>query len=239
MAINQQPLIGMTTYGRNSENGFSLPALYVDSVRRAGGIPLLITPGEENLEYLVDKMDGIVFTGGGDLDPNTYNGNDHEKIYNIDHERDAAEFKLAEIILATKTPTLAICRGLQIINTILGGTLFDHIPDHFGETIAHRHPPKVPSNHKVIIEKNSDLFSIIGRQEIDVASWHHQSIDRLADGLNIVAQSADNIVEAVEIKDNALFIGVQWHPELTALNDPSQQKIFETLMQRSMQTRFA
>mgnify|MGYP003982134041 FL=1 len=233
MTHNQKPLIGITTYGRNDQGSFTLPALYVESIRRAGGIPLLIVPGETYLEDIVNRLDGFVLAGGGDLNPGTYNGKVHEKVYNIDIERDPSELNLGELILAKKIPTLAICRGIQIINTILGGSLFEHIPDHFGEMIQHRLPPRVPSLHNVTIDRNSDLFDIIQKEEIEVASLHHQSIDKLATGLNTVAKSADGVIEAIEFKDESWFIGIQWHPEYTSAEDPDQQILFDKFVQRS------
>ena len=233
MTHNKKPLIGITTYGRNDQGSFSLPVLYVDSIRRAGGIPLLIVPGEDHLDEIIDRVDGIVLAGGGDLNPGAYNGKTHEKIYNIDTERDTSELRIGELILAKKIPTLAICRGIQIINTILGGTLFEHIPDHFGETIPHRLPPRSPSRHNVTIDQNSNLFDIIQKQEIEVTSLHHQSIDKLADGLSIVAKSVDDVVEAIEFKGESWFIGIQWHPEYTSAKDPNHQILFFAFVQRS------
>lgn len=128
---------------------------------------------------------------------------------------------------------MAICRGIQIINTILGGTLFEHIPDHFGGKILHRRPPRDPVSHMVTIDGNSDLFKIIQKSEIEVTSWHHQSINKLANGLSIAAQSADGVIEAIEFKGDHWFIGIHWHPELPSESDPNQQIIFDTFVQHS------
>jgi len=233
MTHNQKPLIGITTYGRDDQGRFTLPALYVDSIRRAGGIPLLVAPGENHLDDILNRLDGILLAGGGDLNPSAYEGKNHEKIYNIDVERDSSELRLGELVLAKKMPTLAICRGIQIINTIMGGSLFEHIPDHFGETIQHRLPPRVASLHNVTIDKKSNLFDIIQKEEIEVTSLHHQSIDKLADGLSIVAKSADDVIEAIEFKGESWFIGIQWHPEYTSVEDSDQQMIFDKFIQRS------
>jgi len=233
MMSNRQPIIGITTYGLNEQGDFSIPALYVDSVRRAGGIPLLIIPGESHVDTIVTHLNGIILAGGGDLDPSTYNGKGHDSNYNIDSSRDDTELRLAKTVLAKKIPTLAICRGIQVINTILGGTLFEHIPDHFGEKILHRLPPRIPSSHLVTFDKNSGLFDIIRKEEIEVSSWHHQSIDKLGDGLSVVAKSSDGVIEAIEFNREAWFIGIQWHPELSSAVDSNQQKLFDAFVERS------
>jgi putative glutamine amidotransferase len=233
MMSNRQPIIGITTYGLNEQGDFSIPALYVDSVRRAGGIPLLIIPGESHLDTIVNHLNGIILSGGGDLAPSTYNGKGHDLNYNIDSSRDETELKLAKTVLVKKIPTLAICRGIQVINTILGGTLFEHIPDHFGEKILHRLPPRDPCSHLITINKNSDLFDIIRKEEIEVSSWHHQSIDKPGDGLSVVAKSSDGVIEAIEFKGKDWFIGIQWHPELSSAVDSNHQKLFNAFVQRS------
>src|SRR5262249_760423 len=149
------PLIGITTYGRDEQNRFLLPAEYVDAVRRSGGIPVLLPPGEANLHELLARLDGFILAGGGDLDPALYGGRHHETIYMVDSERDQSEIALAQEIVALRVPTLAICRGAQVLNVALGGSLIEHLPDVVGETIAHRLPPRQPSQHPVRIKPAS------------------------------------------------------------------------------------
>jgi len=232
--MNTQPLIGITTYSKNEAGEFVLPHDYIDAVRRSGGIPLLVPPGEAHLEPLIQRLEGFVFAGGGDINPQRYQGQPHESVYNIDDERDRSELEAARLILKHQLPTLAICRGLQIFNTLLGGTLFEDLPEQLGESVIHRLPPRKATRHLVQIKPNSRLFDILQETELEVASWHHQSIRQPAPGFRMVAQAADCVLEAAEIDEHPWFVGVQWHPELTAAADPAQQRLFDALIQRAI-----
>ncbi len=232
--MDTQPLIGITTYGKNDAGYFVLPHDYIDAVRRSGGIPLLIPPGEAHLEPLIQRLDGFVFAGGGDINPQRYQGQSHESIYNIDDERDRSEIETARLILKHQLPTLAICRGLQIFNTLLGGTLFEDVPEQLGDSVIHRLPPRKAVRHLVQIEPDSRLFDILQETELEVASWHHQSIRQPARDFRIVAQAADGVLEAAEIGKHPWFVGVQWHPELTAAADPTQQRLFDALIHQAI-----
>jgi putative glutamine amidotransferase len=224
------PVIGVTTYATNNEDQFSLPTKYVDAVRFAGGVPLLIAPGETRLDALLARVDGLILTGGGDIDPNRYGGKHHETIYMVDTDRDEMELTLARHAIRFGKPTLAICRGTQVVNVALGGTLHPHLPDVVGQKVKHRLPPRKPTLHAVGIESDSQLARILGTTECSPASWHHQGIRDLADGLKAVAYAPDGIIEAVEKPDNPRLIAVQWHPELTAAEDPLQQRLFARLV---------
>jgi putative glutamine amidotransferase len=129
----QPPLIGITTSGQRLTGNFSLPAVYADAVRQAGGRVILLPPGEVDPKFILDLVDGLVFCGGGDIDPATYNGSPHPSIYNVDSERDAFEITLARQVLATDIPVLGICRGLEVLVIASGGDLVPHLPDEFGE----------------------------------------------------------------------------------------------------------
>jgi putative glutamine amidotransferase len=225
------PLIGITTYGRNPENRFTLPAEYVDGVRRAGGIPLLIPPGEAQLEQLLPHLDGLIFTGGGDIAPKLYGGQPHETIYSIDSERDQSELTLAQRVLETELPTLGICRGLQVLNVALGGTLIEHLPDVVGDEVAHKELPHGPVPHLVQIQPDSHLAEIVQGDQVETASWHHQALKQVAPALKVVAYAPDGTIEAIEMPDHPWLVAVQWHPELTAANDASQQRLFDALVQ--------
>lgn len=221
------PLIGLTTYGRNEENEFMMPAEYVDSVRRAGGVPLLIPPGQTDVAGILSILDGLLLAGGGDLDPALYGGEMHETIYMIDTERDLSELELAKAAIDRGFPTLAICRGLQIVNVALGGTLHEHLPDVVGEEVTHRLPPREPVEHHVKIDPQCRLAKLMGETEVLTASWHHQAIDKIAPALTMTAQAEDGTIEAVELADHPWLIAVQWHPELTSHRDAHQQQIFD------------
>ncbi len=225
------PLIGITSYGRDEHDAFSIPAAYVDAVRRAGGIPILIPPGEPHLERLLTQLDGLILAGGGDLDPDLYAGNRHATIYMVDPERDQSEIYLARRVTESGLPTLCICRGIQVLNVALGGTLIEHLPDEVGESLAHRLPPRNPARHAVNVNGGSRLAAILDSHKIESTSWHHQAIRQIAPKLKVVAHAADGTIEAVELSDHPWLIGVQWHPEMTAAADPQQQRLFDAFVQ--------
>jgi putative glutamine amidotransferase len=227
---NGIPLIGITTYHRDERGYIHLPAQYADSVRHAGGIPLLIQPGEPHIEALLGLLDGIILSGGGDVDPSLYTEESHEQVYWVDKDRDQFEITLTQYVLEQQKPTFCICRGLQILNVALGGTLITHIPDVVQNAMAHRQPPRDPVLHEVVVDSDSRLKVIMQQDRVTTASWHHQSIDRLAPGLRVVGEAGDGVIEAVEMPDNPNLIAVQWHPELTAHTDPSQQRLFDALV---------
>lgn len=224
------PLVGITTYGRDEHNRFYLPAQYVDAVRRAGGIPLLLPPGEPYAESLLVQLEGLILTGGGDIDPALYGGAPHPAIYMIDPERDKSEIALVQYSVQSALPTLGICRGSQVINVALGGTLIEHLPDAVGETILHRLPPREPTQHSIRLTPGSRLAEILFQEEFLAPSWHHQAIRRPAPGLKVVGQAPDGTAEAVEMADHPWLIGVQWHPELAAAEEPVHQKLFNALV---------
>lgn len=227
----QRPVIGITTYGRDEDNRFRLPCLYVDCVRRAGGLALLIPPGDEPSDELFALLDGVILAGGGDLDPAHYGGLPHETIYSVDAERDQSELALARRLVASSVPTLGICRGHQVINVALGGTLHPHLPDIVADRVQHRLPPREPTEHAVTVAEESRLASLLGETTFIAASWHHQAIRDLASGLLPVAEAPDGTIEACEMQSHPWLFTVQWHPELTAHASPTQQRLFEALVE--------
>jgi len=229
--MSSYPLIGITTSARDERGRFSLAAAYVEAIRRAGGLPVLLPHGEPHLAELAARLDGVILSGGGDVDPALYGGQPHETIYMIDLERDNTEIELAQRLARWETPMLSICRGIQVLNVALGGTLVEHLPDEVGEEIPHRGRPPAAVQHEVIIDPKAQLASVIGHDRITVASWHHQSVRQVAPGLRVVAKAPDGTIEAVEAPDHPWLIGVQWHPELTAMEDPSQQRLFDGLVE--------
>ncbi|MEM7031440.1 MAG: gamma-glutamyl-gamma-aminobutyrate hydrolase family protein [Chloroflexota bacterium] len=228
--MTKSPLIGITTYHRNEKGYIQLPGQYADSVRRAGGIPLLIQPGEPRLDELMTLLDGLILSGGGDVDPSLYTDEAHEQVYWVDKERDQFEIELTERSLHSDMPLFCICRGLQILNVTLGGTLLTHIPDDVENAIAHRQPPRDPVQHAVDIDPHSQLATMMQSTQVKTASWHHQSIGELAPGLRAVGSASDGVIEAVEMTDNPNLLAVQWHPELTAEVDESQHNLFKALV---------
>jgi putative glutamine amidotransferase len=231
------PLIGLTTYGRDEAGSYTLPSEYVSAVRRAGGLPVLIPPGETNVAQVIDRVDAVILAGGGDIDPVTYGGNHHPAIYMVDGDRDRTEIDLARRLVQRDMPTLAICRGAQILNVALGGTLHEHIPDRFGQQVRHRLPPREPTPHAVEVEPKSRLAGILGQTSAAPMSWHHQGMNELAGGLEIVSRAPDGVVEAVELPEHRWLVAVQWHPELTAAVDPGQQRLFDALVAVAIETQ--
>jgi len=230
-----RPLIGISSYGRGGERQtFSVPCEYVDVVRVAGGVPLILPPVDGETPEGLDAVDGLILPGGGDVDPAHYGGGHHDANYGISQERDQFELGLARAALARPgLPVLCVCRGLQLLNVALGGDLIAHIPDHFGSTVVHRTPQLKPVPHGVRLDPRSRLAELLDETELVVQSVHHQAVGRLGDGLRAVGWSEDGVVEAVESGDHPFVVGVQWHPELDALSDPRPMRLFEALVARA------
>ena len=232
-----RPLIGISSYGRAGERQtFSLPCEYVDVVRLAGGVPLVLPAVEGEIPELLDVIDALILPGGGDVDPAHYGGVRHDANYGISSERDGFELALARAALARRDlPILCVCRGMQLLNVALGGDLVSHIPDRYGEKIAHRHPELKPVVHAVRIDPASRLGKILGATELTVHSVHHQAVGRLGTGLRAVAWSDDGVIEAIESANHRFLMAVQWHPELGALGDERQRRLFEALVNRGQE----
>lgn len=228
-----RPLIGISSYGRAGQRQtFSLPCEYVDVVRLAGGVPVVLPSVEGETQEALDAVEALILPGGGDVDPAHYGGVRHEANYGISAERDGFELALARAALARRDlPILCICRGMQLLNVALGGDLISHIPDHFGDEVVHRRPELQACQHPVRIDPASELARLLGATELDVHSVHHQAVGRLGRGLRAAAWSPDGVVEAVESTDHPFVIGVQWHPELGALGDERQRRLFERLVE--------
>jgi len=236
--INPNPVIGITMYGKNAAGDYSLQSAYVLAIRKAGGIPLLLPPGELHPQILLAKIDGLILAGGGDIEPDIYNGELHEAVYAVDPERDCFEIELAKLALSQNMPILGICRGLQVLNVVEGGNLVAHVPDQFGTAIAHRHESDKSLEskgtvHEVAVKPYSKVAIALGLLAVtttEVTSWHHQAVLNVAPNWQIVAEAPDGVIEAIEHKTHPWAIAVQWHPEL-ASNDLRQQGLFQALVQ--------
>lgn len=227
-----KPLIGLTVYGPQGDKGFNIPEEYVHAIVQAGGIPMLLPPvGPEFAGEWLSAVDGLVLAGGGDIDPAHYGGGDHDSVYNLDAMRDDTEMALARLALERRIPTLAICRGMQVVNVVLGGTLHLHLPEVYGEQVEHRVAPRDPVDHGVRIEPGSRLAAIMGSSQAHTSSWHHQAVDRLGEGLRAVAWAEDGCIEAMEQAGNDRFVAVQWHPEHSVDQDPTQLALFRALVE--------
>lgn len=229
----RRPRIGITTYPRSGEERllFTIPSAYVDAVRAAGGLPLLLMPGEETPEEYLDHVDGVIFAGGGDIHPDHFEGEEHPTQYGVDQERDAFELRLMRATLERATPTLAICRGLQMLNVVLGGDLHVHLPDVVGEDVLHRLPSRKPTLHRVRLAPDSQLASIYGQPAIDTISWHHQAVNRLGRGLVATAWAEDETIEGVALEGAPWLLAVQWHPEMQS----DEVQLFRALVAKARQ----
>jgi putative glutamine amidotransferase len=234
-----RPLIGITTTGRDERGRVRLNTLYVDAVRRAGGVPILLPPGEAAPDELLERIDGLILTGGGDLDPAHYGGAAHATIYGVDAERDASELVLARSASEAGLPTFGICRGAQVINVALGGTLVEHLPDEVGTAVVHR--PEAGrdayEHHDVAVAAGSTLAGVLGATRCSTPSWHHQAVRAVAPGLEVVARAGDGTLEAFERPGHPWLVAVQWHPEATAATDAAQQRLFDALVAAAAKRR--
>jgi gamma-glutamyl-gamma-aminobutyrate hydrolase PuuD len=212
-----RPVIGITSYAQDARWGvWHLPAAlvplaYVDSVERAGGRALLVPPAEEDVEETLDALDGIVFSGGADVDPAHYGAEAHPETDTPQTRRDAGELALLRAALERDMPTLAICRGFQLLNVARGGDLVQHLPDEVGNDV-HKQVPGVFAVHPVEVLDGSRLGAIVGSTP-HVTSHHHQALGRVGKGLVESAWAADGTLEAVEDPAQRFVVGVQWHPE--------------------------
>jgi putative glutamine amidotransferase len=220
-----RPLIGITTYHRESSgrSRFTVPSAYVDALRASHGLAVLATPGEAEPGELLERLDALVLSGGGDLDPGSYGAEARAHTYSVSPERDAFELALIRGALERGLPTLAICRGMQILNVALGGDLHVHLPDVVGETVTHRTSQTEAAWHPVRVDAGTRLAAQLGARALEaVPSWHHQAIRRLGAGLRAVAHAPDDVIEAVELPGAAHLVAVQWHPELAGDSAPGR-----------------
>jgi gamma-glutamyl-gamma-aminobutyrate hydrolase PuuD len=209
-------VIGITTYlvpaawGAWNMEAALVPADYVRAVTAAGGAPVLVPPGA-SLPETLDLVDGLVFSGGSDLDPELYDAEAHPETNGVIRERDDFELELMRAALERDMPMLAICRGSQVLNVALGGDLEQHVPDRVG-THVHKEVNGVFADHDVEVVAGTKLASIIGDRH-DVKSHHHQGFGRLGSGLREAARAPDGTVEALEDTSRRFALGVLWHPE--------------------------
>ena len=217
---NKKPIIGICT--RNMEKEFFLsvgaPTFYVDAIVRAGGIPLLmpLQTKKEDFGEMLDVVDGVIFTGGGDIAVDFYGGEMSEKVTLIDVVRDEFELGLAKEILKREMPVLGICRGLQLMNVAMGGTLFEDIPSQVENALAHSYVDGDAFDklvHDVSVGEDSMLFDVFGEKRVTVNSLHHQSVRDLAEGLTVVATADDGVIESALMNDRDFGVLIQWHPE--------------------------
>jgi putative glutamine amidotransferase len=229
--------------GRVSRSEISFAGrVYLDAVLRAGGEPLTLTPRELTHEQAVELLSGfeaLVLMGGSDVDPHLYGQHRQPHVYGVNLEQDHFEIALVHAAIELKLPTLAVCRGIQLVNVALGGTLIQHIGDidtSEMKVVVEHAPGKFPAGqdfalHDVEVTPRTKLSKALGTTSARVASFHHQGIDEIGKGLKVVARSADGLVEGLEHSGSGQWlIGVQWHPEDTATTDLHQQALYNALI---------
>jgi putative glutamine amidotransferase len=234
-----KPLIGLTS-SRDKIKGspayrFGVAKSYTRAVIRAGGIPLIIPPNlpGESLLTILPHLGGILFTGGGDVHPRHYGGENSDLVNHVDEERDRVEIALVREAFQADIPFMGICRGLQMINVALGGTLYEDISTFNADALQHQQSGEHPRDflaHPVEILSNSRLAGILGSRSLDVNSLHHQGIRQLSPQLIATAWAPDGIIEAVEAPGHRFVLAVQWHPE-SLPEDPAMQNLFRALVE--------
>jgi putative glutamine amidotransferase len=231
-----RPLIGITAdiqkvaFGAWVEESALVPTDYTRAVERAGGRPLLVPPSDEGLEDTLDALDGIVFSGGSDLDPSGYGQEMHPETKGVIEERDRAELALLHAALERDMPVLAVCRGSQILNVGRGGDLVQHLPDVLGHD-RHKHTPGEYADHDISLEPGTRLQGLLG-EHAPVKSHHHQGFGRIGTGLHEAARADDGTIEALEDPSRRFALGVLWHPEAG-----EDMRLFEALVEEARRYR--
>ncbi|MDQ7810633.1 gamma-glutamyl-gamma-aminobutyrate hydrolase family protein [Amycolatopsis sp. A133] len=232
---DDRPVIGLTAYLEPAKflvwetEAVLLHRVYVDCVVAAGGVPVLLPPVSAAYDRLVSTVDGLVLTGGADVEPERYGHEPHPATY-VRPERDAFEFGLFAAARKAGKPVLGVCRGLQVISVALGGTLAQHLPESAGTT-EHQPAPATFGRGTVTLAEGSRAAAILG-SETKTLCYHHQAIDRLGAGLEAVGWAADGTIEAAEVPGE-FTLGVQWHPE----QDTDDVRLFQALVEASKENR--
>lgn len=244
----RRPLIGVSARPRKAGEVSGWPDThasvmqhtYLDGVWRAGGMEAIIAPrivGDDEADEIVSRLDGLVLVGGGDVDPELYGAERHERVYGVDAASDALEIALSRAAVRAELPLLAICRGMQVLNVALGGTLDQHLTGRPG-LIDHGQPGAGKALHHVVVESGSLLSKTQGGASSIENCWsyHHQAVDLVGRDLIVSGRSADGVIEAIEFADGhdrGWMMAIQWHPERTAANDPAHQSLFDELIRQS------
>jgi putative glutamine amidotransferase len=242
-----RPLIGVSTsvtIATYPERAY-VNGAYLQAVQQAGGVPIPLPPqlAADALAELMKRIDGLLLTGGGDVDPARFSEAPHATTAGVSEARDRLEIDLTQWAVAERVPLLAICRGAQVLNVALGGSLYQDVPSDPGSPLDHGQTARqdgarsLPA-HRVKVQDGSRLAGILGALEVEVNSFHHQAIKRLGQGLNDVAWAPDSIIEGIELDDGARFaVGVQWHPEEMVADDLGARALFGALVVQARRTR--
>lgn len=226
-----KPIIAVTTTSYTGAEyrtpQIMLGSPYLAAVQSVGGTPLLITPahGEKERQQLLELCDGLMLSGGEDVDPSLYGQQPHRKLGTVNRDRDEMEIAVFQLARERGIPILAVCRGFQLMNVALGGTLFQDLPSQRHHGIIHEQDAPITDRwHGATVQPGSCLASIFGVTELDINSFHHQGIDRLADELTPTVWAEDDLIEGAEMKDRSWVLGVQWHPERGEAEIPGDRR---------------
>jgi putative glutamine amidotransferase len=228
-----RPLIGITAYTRNYiEKGWDYDVSYASNsiaIAKAGGLPVLIPASVdlETLRAIYERLDGVLLPGGGDVDPSIYHADRHATTGGIDDDRDRTEMALTRWAMEDDLPAFGICRGIQVMNVALGGTLIQDVPSYIETQLRHdtSNEPRSTIMHTVAMSDDSRLADIMGDTQVHVNSLHHQSIEKAAAAVRVTGYAPDGVVEAMEVPDKHFIMAVQWHPE-DMLDDTRMLNIF-------------
>ncbi len=215
-----QPIIGITTREGKNVDGHTtsyLLSAYIEAIMQAGGAPVLIPSqiANDGWDALYSRLDGILFSGGGDISLDHFAGDPHPRIDEVDLARDTVELNMLHAAVSDGKPFLGICRGCQLINVGLGGTLYTHLPDQLPGALDHAYPGNMRTVlvHEVKIEEGTRIADVLGEPIVKVNSHHHQGLKDIAPSLRVAGHAPDGLVEAIELPDHPFGIAVQWHPE--------------------------
>ena len=245
-----KPVIGITPspIKQSSAAGelerYAIASCYVNAVIAAGGVPIILPPQDDNVDALLEVVDGVLFSGGADLDPTIYGDTEvHPKTYDVHPLRDRFELELITKTIERDIPTFCICRGIQVLNVACGGTLYQDVPDQYDAALPHRQQETGHQNHQashaVSAESGSLLAFSYELNSIPVNSYHHQAVKNVAPGLTVSARSEDGLVEAVEMPGKSFVLGVQWHPEMMFEVHPEHLAPFKQLVIAAIARRLA
>ena len=223
------PIIGITTSHSSNSYGQAtilLTQAYAQAIMQAGGVPVLIPSliANDGSDALYPRLDGILFTGGGDISLDHFKGDLHPRIGDVDPQRDTVELNLLHTSVADGKPFLGICRGCQLVNVGLGGTLYTHIPDQLPNALDHSYPGDMRTVlvHEVKIDEGTRIADVLGEPIVKVNSHHHQGLKDIAPSLRVAGHAPDGLVEAVELPDHPFGLAVQWHPEWLTDQQPTR-----------------
>lgn len=244
------PVIGITAGLMADQQDFGtimrhrVSTNYSDAVLAAGGLPIIVPPQDGTIDAILDLVDGLIFSGGADIDPARYGETDvHPATYGISDERDRFELDLLEAAVARDLPVLCICRGIQVLNVALGGTLVQDIGDQIENPLTHRQQEMglgdLDTSHDVTLSPGSLAERIFEKGTIPVNSLHHQSLATPAPSVRVEGVTSDGVIEAVSVPSCSFVLGVQWHPELLYTSIPDQLKPFESLVAAARTAKLA